>query len=122
MSRVRWSNANLTSKTTKLKLLLIFAKQYTAVLQQNLTSYFNCCTNTLCQKYKSLCNSRPYFHPCNSSSTDDSLSDIDQSSNFVGNIAVVFKTKEELQKFLFQPRETRKYLNKGRSNTSRIKS
>lgn len=43
----RRGNDDSKSKTTKLKQLLIFARQYIATLRDNLTSCFNCRTITI---------------------------------------------------------------------------
>ena len=69
----------------------------TIALQHNFTAYFNCCTITLCQKFKSLFDSRRYFNRCNTRSTDDPLFDIDQFSNYVDYIIFVFKFKQKFK-------------------------
>ena len=63
-----------------------FAKQYIAAIRDNLKSGLNYSTITLCQKFQSLFDSAPFFHPSNSCSTDEPLSGTDKFSNFVDNI------------------------------------
>ena len=98
------------NSTSKLKQLLIFAKQYVAALRDNFSSRFNCHTFELCQKFQTMFDPSPYFYPSDSHSIAEPLSDMDTFSGFTDDIPFVSKTEQEVQTLLFQLRETRKIL------------